>query len=213
MALPSLFRERLEHMEDTRNQRLSLLQTERELQITKSQLLSTKLSNIRSLEQYCFKLEQKIASRQFSISSLKSEMDSLDSKYAHILQQIRVLKNEVEELEELEKQKENFYGLERRKMESFQAQVDNFVVDCQMQVQELRNKINELKAIFVELKSKNEYLNDSEIAAAEMRKSELLAAKENLDRSLASNYQIRTQLQKQLHSLLSEQTKRALPVA
>lgn len=59
-----------------------------------------------------------------------------------------MLKNEVEELEELEKQKENFYGLERRKMESFQAQVDNFVVDCQMQVQELRNKINEVKDTF-----------------------------------------------------------------
>ncbi|XP_058202102.1 uncharacterized protein LOC131316688 isoform X1 [Rhododendron vialii] len=210
MALPSLFRERLEQMEDTRNQRLSLLQTERELQIIKSQLLSTKLSNIRSLEQCCLKFEQKIASRKFAISSLKAQMDSLDSNYDHILQQIRVSKNEVEELEELEKQKESFYGLERHKMERFQAQVENFVVDCQMQVQELRNKINELKAIFVEVKANNEHLTGSEIAAAEMRKSELSAAKENLDRCLASNYQIRTQLQKQLHSLLSEKNKESL---
>ncbi|KAG5562249.1 hypothetical protein RHGRI_005097 [Rhododendron griersonianum] len=175
MALPSLFRERLEQMEDTRNHRLSLL--------------------------------QKIASRKFAISSLKAQMDSLDSNYDHILQQIRVSKNEVEELEELEKQKESFYGLERHKMERFLAQVENFVVDCQMQVQELRNKINELKAIFVEVKANNEHLNGSEIAAAELRKSVLSAAKENLDRSLASNYQIRTQLQKQLHSLLSEKNK------
>ncbi|KAI8568415.1 hypothetical protein RHMOL_Rhmol02G0197500 [Rhododendron molle] len=115
----------------------------------------------------------------------------------------RVSKNKVEELEELEKQKESFYGLERHKMERFQAQVENFVVHCQMQVQELRNKINELKAIFVEVKANNEHLNGSEIAAAEMRKSELSAA----------NYQIRTQLQKQFYSLfLEKKTKRALPV-
>lgn len=59
----------------------------------------------------------------------------------------RASKNEVEELEELEKQKESFYGLERHKMERFQAQVENFVVDCQMQVQELRNKINEVNDV------------------------------------------------------------------
>lgn len=68
---------------------LARSQTERDLQIIKSQLLSTKLSNIRSLEQCCLKLEQKIASRKFAIWSLKAQMDSLDSNYDHILQQIR----------------------------------------------------------------------------------------------------------------------------
>lgn len=44
--------------------------------------------------------------------------------------------------------------------------------------------------------------DNSELAAAEMRKSQLLAEKENLDRTLASNYQRRAQLQKQLQSIL-----------
>lgn len=37
-----------------------------------------------------------------------------------------------------------------------------------------------------------------------MRKSELLAMKEELDRKLASNYQIRAQLQKQLQTILTK---------
>ncbi|XP_057464121.1 uncharacterized protein LOC130753940 isoform X1 [Actinidia eriantha] len=207
MALPSLFCERLKQMEETRNQRLSLLQAERELQIAKSQLLETKLSSIRSMEQRCFKLDQNIASQQFTILSLKSEIDALDSKYDDNLQQIRALKSEVEELTELEKQKERFYCLKRSEMEEFSAQVENFVVDCRIRVQELRNKITELKSNFVELQGNNGHLNSSEIAAAEVRKSQLLAAKENLNRSLASNYQIKAQLQKQLHSILSDKTK------
>ncbi|CAL5412491.1 unnamed protein product [Camellia sinensis] len=208
MALPSGFRERLEQMEQTRNQRLSLLQAEREVQITKSQLLTAKLSNIRFMEQRCLKLDQKIASQRFTILSLKSEIDTLDSKHDHILQHIRVLKCEVEELVELEKEKERFYGLKRCEMEEFWAHVENFAVDCRMEVRELRNRVNELKLSFVELQRSNGYLSSAEIAAAEMRKSELLAAKENLDRSLASNYQIKAQLQKQLHCMLLDKTKK-----
>lgn len=54
---------------------------------------------------------------------------------------------------------------------------------------------------------KTRYLDNSEIAAAEMRKSELLANKDNLDRSLATNYQIREQLQKQLQNILIMQNQ------
>ncbi|CAL5412497.1 unnamed protein product [Camellia sinensis] len=115
---------------------------------------------------------------------------------------------EVEVLVELEKEKERFYGLKRREMEEFWAYVENFAVDCRMEVQELRNRVNELKSSFVELQGNNGYLSSAEIAAAEMRKSELLAAKENLDRSLASNYQIKAQLQKQLHCMLLDKTKK-----
>lgn len=57
---------------------------------------------------------------------------------------------------------------------------------------------------------KNRYLDNSQIAAAEMRKSELLAEKENLDRSLATNYQIRAQLQKQLQSILIMQNQKRM---
>ncbi|KAF5944611.1 hypothetical protein HYC85_018688 [Camellia sinensis] len=114
---------------------------------------------------------------------------------------------EVEVLVELEKEKERFYGLKWREMEEFWAYVENFAVDCRMEVQELRNRVNELKSSFVELQGNNGYLSSAEIAA-EMRKSELLAAKENLDRSLASNYQIKAQLQKQLHCMLLDKTKK-----
>ncbi|XAR59344.1 hypothetical protein NMG60_11015148 [Bertholletia excelsa] len=213
MALPSAFHERLEQMEQTRNQRLSLLQAERDLQVARSQVLATKLSTIRTMEQRCLKLDQKIASRQFIISSLKSEIDSLDSKYDDNLRQIRWLKNEVEELQELEKEKEALYGTKMCEMEDYSCKVGNFAVDCQVQVQELRSKVNELKSIFLELQGNNGHLDNSEIAAAETRKSELLAAKENLKRSLASNYQIRAQLQKQLHSILSEEKKQKKMVA
>lgn len=45
--------------------------------------------------------------------------------------------------------------------------------------------------------------SDSEIGAAEMRKSQLLAAKEELDRNLAFNYQMRAQLQMELQTFLA----------
>ena len=57
---------------------------------------------------------------------------------------------------------------------------------------------------------KNRYLDNFQIAAAEMRKSELLAEKENLDRSLATNYQIRAQLQKQLQNILIMQNQKRM---
>ena len=54
---------------------------------------------------------------------------------------------------------------------------------------------------------KNRYLDSSQIGAAEIKKSELLAEKENLDRSLATNFQIRAQLQKQLQHILIMQNQ------
>ncbi|KAA8519487.1 hypothetical protein F0562_013743 [Nyssa sinensis] len=200
MAFPSAFGERLEQMEQTRKQRLSILQAEKELQINKSQVLASKLTNIRAMEQRCLKLDHKMSSQHFIISSLKSEINRLDSKYLDNLQKIRVLKSEVEELEELEKEKEKLYDLKSREMEEFKAQVENFVVECKMRVQELRNIMNGLKSSFMELQANNGYMKNSEIAAAEMRKSELLAEKENWDRNMACNYQKRAQLQKQLQN-------------
>lgn len=50
-------------------------------------------------------------------------------------------------------------------------------------------------------------MNNSEIAAAEMEKAQLVSFKENLDLTLASNYQLQAQLQKQLYSILRSQVK------
>ncbi|KAL4563482.1 hypothetical protein LXL04_027525 [Taraxacum kok-saghyz] len=205
MALSSTFEERLYQMEETRNQRLSLLQAEKELQQNKSQILASKLSGMRYMEQRCLKLDHKIASQQFIISSLKSQLDHLDSVYHDHIQQLRVLKSEVVNLEELDKEKDKYYALKAREINEFRARAEIFATDCQMRVEELMNCIKELNSSFIQLQHTSEYSNYSELTEAEMRKSELQATKESLDRRLASNYNTRAQLQKQLKSLLISQ--------
>ncbi|KAH7568573.1 hypothetical protein JRO89_XS06G0017000 [Xanthoceras sorbifolium] len=195
MALSSAFRERLEQMENTRNERLSLLQAEKEAQSDKSQILSSKLGIIRSIELRCLLIDQKIASQNFKISSLKSEIEKLDAK---------VLKSEVEELEEMEREKESYYRLKGFEMNEFLENVDDFVKEFRLRVEELRNKKNKLSSTFKELQGNNGYSSYSEIAAAEMRKSELVAMKENMNKNLDSNYEVRAQLQKQLQNLSKE---------
>lgn len=207
MALPLAFRERIEQMERTRNERLSLLQSEKELQHSQSQLLASRFSNITSIEQRCLKLDRKIASHYYIVSFLKSRLHQLDAHYLHNLQKYRDLKDEVEDLEEMEKAKQSYYSLESGEMEEFREQVGNFQVECQVQVEELRSHGNELKTIFAALQGNLNHSNNSEIAAAEMRKKELLAIKENLERSLAMNYQLQEQLTKQLLSTLMDQSQ------
>ncbi|XP_044462453.1 uncharacterized protein LOC123193496 [Mangifera indica] len=202
MALSSAFRERLEQMEHTRNQRISLLQLEKQVQANKSQVLASKLASVRLTEQRCLLLDRKIASQNFKILSLKSEIDISDAKYVDSVERLRVLKNQVEEMETMEKEKEKYYELKETEMKEFRKNVENFVEEYRLQVEDLRNKINKLNFTFKELQGNNGHLSNSAIAAAEVRNSELLALKENIKRNLASNYQVRTQLQKQLQNVL-----------
>ncbi|KAI5331540.1 hypothetical protein L3X38_022107 [Prunus dulcis] len=204
MALSAAFRERLEHMEHTRNQRLSLLQAEKEVQENKSQALVLRIASMRATEQRCLALDQKIASQSFKIWALRSEIDRLDEKNQTDSHQLRVLKSEVEELEDLEKEKNRFYEVKGSEMKEFKQNVESFAFECQMQVQNLKKGINEIQSSFVKFQGSDRCTSDSEIAAAEMRKSELLAMKEELDGKLASNYQIRAQLQKQLQTILTK---------
>ncbi|KAJ0927406.1 hypothetical protein HanRHA438_Chr04g0182521 [Helianthus annuus] len=207
MAVSSTFKERLQQMEDSRNQRLSLLQAEKDLQLSKSQTLASKLQAIRSIEQSCLKLEHKVASQQFIISSIKSQLDHLDSVYLRQIQQLRVLKSEVESLEELEKEKDKYYALKVGDIHEFRVRAETFATDCERRVEELRSCVNELNSSFIQLQHSAGCSNSSDIAAAEMRKFELQAMKENLDRRLASNYETRAQLQKQLKSMLISQKR------
>ncbi|KAM1213243.1 hypothetical protein ACFX13_004778 [Malus domestica] len=101
MALSAAFREGLEHMERTRNQRLSLLR-------------------------------DRSPRREISIRFTSVE-------------DLRVLKSEVEELEELEKEKKSFYELKGFEMKEFKQNVVRFALECQMQVQILKNGIDEVK--------------------------------------------------------------------
>ncbi|XP_033147695.1 uncharacterized protein LOC103867440 isoform X2 [Brassica rapa] len=98
MALSVAFKERLDQMEFTRNQRLHLLQAEKELQVEKSQILATKHASIQSIERKCLMIDQKIAAQNLKITLLRSTIQDLDSKYHCSVQQLRTLKSEVEEL-------------------------------------------------------------------------------------------------------------------
>ncbi|XP_058095345.1 uncharacterized protein LOC131240859 isoform X2 [Magnolia sinica] len=199
MALPSAFQERLQQMEETRNQRLSLLKVEKELQSKKSLLLSAKLSNLRRMEQRCLLLEQRNVVLSFQILAKKSEIETVDAEYLSVAQQIRDLKSEIGELEECEKERERFYEMKVLEMEEFKNEVGRCVSLSSLEVQKLRN---DLKSKLQELQGHDGYMNNLEIAAAEARKAELLDQKENLDRSLASNYKLRLLLQKHLQNML-----------
>ncbi|XP_059279687.1 uncharacterized protein LOC132033665 [Lycium ferocissimum] len=207
MALPSAFGERVEQMEETRKERLSLLQSEKELQHIKYQLLASRISNITSIQLRCLNLDRKIASHYFILSSLNSRLHHHNPNYQNKLNIYRDLKDEVEELEEIEKEKEMYCSLESGEMEEFRDQVGNFLVECQVQVEELRSHVNQLKTRFSELQGSLNHSNNSEIAAAEMRRKELVAIKANLEKSLALNYQLREQLTRQVLSALMDQNQ------
>ncbi|KAL9452193.1 hypothetical protein AB3S75_008061 [Citrus x aurantiifolia] len=207
MALSSAFRERLEQMEQTRNQRLSILQAEKEVQGKKSQILESKLESVRLTERRCLLLDQKIASQNFKIATLKSEIEILDSTYQAHSQKLRKLKSEIEEVEETEKEKERYYVSKGNEMNEFRENVENFVEECQLRIEELRDQFSKLNSTFKKLQGNNGHLSNPEIVAAEMRKSQLLATKDNVHRNLASKYQLRAQLQMQLQNLLNAQNQ------
>ncbi|XP_028764783.1 uncharacterized protein LOC114722834 [Neltuma alba] len=159
------------------------------------------------MEQRCFLLDNKVSLRKYKILALKSEIENLEGKLETGAFEMRSLQSEIEELEELERNKDSFYETKRIEMKEFKDNAGRFVVECRTEVENLRQRVNELRSSFLELKRNNRNSCDSEITAAEMRKSELVAAKENLDRRLASNYQIKAQLQKQLQNILVTQAQ------
>ncbi|KAM6552108.1 hypothetical protein CsatB_001916 [Cannabis sativa] len=203
MAFSEAFHERLERMELDRNKRLSLLQAEKELQSNKSLVLASKLAEIRATEQRCFVLDQKIAAQNFKILALKTEIEMIDSKYETDSNQLRVLMIEAEDLEELEKQKDQFYESKISEMKEFKQKVERFGKELRMRVQNLKCSLNQLQKSFVKFQGNNGYSSNSEIAKAERMKSQLLAAKHELDKNLASNFRMKTHLQMELQSISS----------
>ncbi|XP_021743048.1 uncharacterized protein LOC110709110 [Chenopodium quinoa] len=192
MALQSAFKERLGYMESTRNQRLSLLQDEKDLQKRKSLLLSAKHAKIRLLEQRCLILDQKFASDNFKISSLKSEIEFLDRQFLSCAQQLRDLKVEVEGLEQLEEERDKFYALKCSEMNDFKKEIQKYA-------EEIGSRIKELKC--GNEKNSNREAQTRDIQAAKVRKSELIALKEKLTSDLDSNRRLIATLQEQLQSL------------
>ncbi|KAH1034119.1 hypothetical protein GLYMA_20G018400v4 [Glycine max] len=144
MALSSAFHERLHHMDRTRIQRLSLLQAEKELQGNKYRVLASMLANIRATEQRCSWLDQKIASQHFKLLALKSQIENLEANHESLSLELRSMQNEVEELEELRVKRDCFYDAKWIEMKEFKEIADRFVVKCKVEVQSLRNRVNEV---------------------------------------------------------------------
>lgn len=65
----------------------------------------------------------------------------------------------------------------------------------------------QLKSTLKDSQNNAKFTENVEVTAAEARKVELLDIKDKLDRTLASNYQLRALLQKQLQKMLILQQK------
>ncbi|XP_039142736.1 uncharacterized protein LOC120280074 isoform X1 [Dioscorea cayenensis subsp. rotundata] len=207
MALPSTFQERLHQMEETKNRRLLLLQFEKELQAKKSYILSQTLAKIRRIEQRCLLLEKQNAELGFQILARKSEIDALDARYHDAVHQFRVLNLEIDELEMREKENDRFYEIKLVEIRDFEDCARKYLMETQQKVQDLRNSIAELKSTLKDSQNNAKFTENVEVTAAEARKVELLDIKDKLDRTLASNYQLRALLQKQLQKMLILQQK------
>ncbi|XP_042421142.1 uncharacterized protein LOC122009171 isoform X4 [Zingiber officinale] len=199
MAFPSTFQERLQQMEATRNQRLLLLQAEKELHLAKSQLLSKKIEDLRREECRCLLLKRRGTELACQILASKSEIDALEARHQAAACEYRDLKREIEELEEKEKTRDEFYNLRMSELEEFKESTRRFLLDN-------RDKVQKLQDSFWE--GSDGYMDNGRIAAAETKKSELLAEKEKLEKYLISSDHLRTLLQKQLHKMLISQGKK-----
>uniref|UniRef100_A0A1D1ZFB5 Kinetochore protein nuf2 n=1 Tax=Anthurium amnicola TaxID=1678845 RepID=A0A1D1ZFB5_9ARAE len=195
MALPSAFQERLQQMEETRNQRLVLLQVEKDLQSRKSQLLSAKLSNLRRAEQRCLLLEKRRAEVGCRILARRAEIEAKEARYQSAAADLRALRSEAGELEEREKGLDELYAVRISEMEEFKEQARGRLLDLRLGVRNLRATATELRSALKELQESDGCLNNPEIAAAEMKKAELMAVKERSEESLASNIELRSLLQ------------------
>lgn len=96
------------------------------------------------MEQRCLLFDRKIASQNFNILSLKSQIENLEAKYDSLWQEFRSLQNEVDEIDELHKMKDRFYEAKKMEMKEFKELAEKFVMKCEFEVQSLRNAVNEV---------------------------------------------------------------------
>jgi len=54
------------------------------------------------------------------------------------------MQNEVEEIEELRVKRDYYYQAKRMEMKEFKEIAERFVVKCKVEVQSLRNRVNEV---------------------------------------------------------------------
>lgn len=64
----------------------------------------------------------------------------------------------MEELEELEKEKQRYFSSKTHEMELFRARVEDFTAECRMRVEELRNRMKEVWSLYPISSYNYEYL-------------------------------------------------------
>ncbi|NP_001348231.1 uncharacterized protein LOC100277894 [Zea mays] len=202
MELSAAFEERVRQMEDARNQRLALLNAEKETQAAKSRILSAKLAATRRLECRRLLLERRAADLAFRALAARADIDAARARRLLVA---RDLRGEIEEAERREQGWDRFYEAKRKDMEEFQTESRRFEAETREEVQRLRDLVSRLKSTLQELQSSEMYSNNTEIAAAEARKSDLTAKKAKMEESLASARQFRALLQQQLQKAFQSQ--------
>ncbi|KAF8670559.1 hypothetical protein HU200_050585 [Digitaria exilis] len=205
MELSAAFEERVRQMEDSRNHRLALLHAEKEIQAAKSRILAAKLAAARRLERRRFLLERRAADLASRALAARADIDTARLRRLAVARDISSVKDEIEEAERREEDWDRFYEAKRKEMEEFRGVSQRFEAETREEVQRLRDLVSQLKSTLQELQSGEMYSNNAEIAAAEARKSDLIAKKAKMDESLASARQFRALLQQQLQKAFQSQ--------
>nr|VDD06465.1 unnamed protein product [Brassica oleracea] len=78
-----------------------------------------------------------------------------------IVEFYRTLKSEVEELKELDQEREKYYELKCSEMNEFMQNVERFRSDNRLKVQNPRDQVKELSSTFEEIHNKNNYLRNT----------------------------------------------------
>ncbi|TVU33239.1 hypothetical protein EJB05_25029, partial [Eragrostis curvula] len=205
MELSAAFEERVRQMEDARNQRLALLHAEKELQATKSRLLAAKVAAARRLECRRLLLERRAADLASRSLVARANIDTYRARRLAVTRELSSVKSEIEEAERREEDWDRFYEAKSKEMEEFQAVSRRFEAATREEVQRLRDLVSQLKSSLEELQTSEMYSNNAEIAAAEARRSDLMAKKAKIYESLASARQFRALLQQQLQKAFRSQ--------
>ncbi|CAD6251274.1 unnamed protein product [Miscanthus lutarioriparius] len=199
-SLISLLSETLRTLTPRPHRGASLLpldaQAEKEIQAAKLRILSAKLAATRRLECRRLLLERRAADLASRALAARADIDAARARRLLVARDLSSVRGEIEEAERREEDWDRFYEAKRKEMEEFQVESRRFVAETREEVQRLRDSVSQSSAM---------YSNNTEIAAAEARKSDLTAKKAKLGESLASARQFRALLQQQLQKAFQSQ--------
>ncbi|KAL5670306.1 hypothetical protein ACJX0J_022527, partial [Zea mays] len=129
-------------MEDARNQRLALLNAEKETQAAKSRILSAKLAATRRLECRRLLLERRAADLAFRALAARADIDAARARRLLVARDLSSVRGEIEEAERREQGWDRFYEAKRKDMEEFQTESRRFEAETREEVQRLRDLVS-----------------------------------------------------------------------